>query len=111
MGTLSFLINATTIHIVGRRDRTGDLRCVSEWLQPPLYRIAASIAGVLLIYAAVFTYPEERRGLHSKLEEAFALKDKLVFIDIAVDPGEHVYPMAIKGGAMKDMVLSKTERT
>jgi acetolactate synthase-1/2/3 large subunit len=49
--------------------------------------------------------------LHSKLEEAFALKDKLVFVDIAVDPEEHVYPMAIKGGAMKDMVLSKTERT
>jgi len=49
--------------------------------------------------------------LHSKLEEAFAQKDKLVFVDIAVDPDEHVYPMAIKGGAMKDMVLSKTERT
>ena len=49
--------------------------------------------------------------LHSKLEEAFALKDKLVFVDIQVDPNEHVYPMAIKGGAMKDMVLSKTERT
>lgn len=49
--------------------------------------------------------------LHSKLEEAFALKDRLVFVDIAVDPDEHVYPMAIKGGAMKDMVLSKTERT
>lgn len=34
-----------------------------------LLRVAASIAGVLLIYAAVFTYPEERRGLHSKLED------------------------------------------
>lgn len=34
-----------------------------------LLRIAASIAGVLLIYAAAFTYPEERRGLHSKLED------------------------------------------
>ena len=34
-----------------------------------LLRIAASVAGVLLIYAAVFTYPEERRGLHSKLED------------------------------------------
>jgi acetolactate synthase-1/2/3 large subunit len=49
--------------------------------------------------------------LYSKLEEAFALKDKLVFVDVLVDPDEHVYPMAIKGGAMKDMVLSKTERT
>jgi len=54
---------------------------------------------------------ESKDQLYPKLEEAFALKDKLVFVDIAVDPEEHVYPMAIKGGAMKDMVLSKTERT
>lgn len=54
---------------------------------------------------------EKYDELHSKLEEAFALKDKLVFVDICVDPEEHVYPMAIKGGAMKDMILSKTERT
>ena len=49
--------------------------------------------------------------LHSKMKEAIAMKDKLVFIDVLVDPTEHVNPMAIKGGAMKDMVLSKTERT
>ena len=49
--------------------------------------------------------------LDAKLEEAFALKDRLVFVDVMVDPEEHVYPMAIKGGAMKDMILSKTERT
>ncbi len=52
--------------------------------------------------------PEDLRG---KLEECFALKDRLVFVDVLVDPNEHVYPMAIKGGAMRDMVLSKTERT
>lgn len=49
--------------------------------------------------------------LDAKLEDAFALKDRLVFVDVMVDPEEHVYPMAIKGGAMKDMILSKTERT
>ena len=54
---------------------------------------------------------EKYDELYSRLEEAFALKDKLVFVDVMVDPEEHVYPMAIKGGAMKDMVLSKTERT
>ena len=54
---------------------------------------------------------EKYEDLHSKLEEAFAMKDRLVFVDIRVDPEEHVYPMAIKGGAMKDMILSKTERT
>ena len=52
--------------------------------------------------------PEE---LRDKLSECFALKDRLVFVDVLVDPDEHVYPMAIKGGAMKDMILSKTERT
>lgn len=54
---------------------------------------------------------ERLEDLDAKLEEAFALEDKLVFVDVMVDPEEHVYPMAIKGGAMKDMVLSKTERT
>ncbi len=49
--------------------------------------------------------------LREKMAEAFALKDRLVFIDVQVDPSEHVYPMAIKGGSMKDMFLSKTERT
>jgi acetolactate synthase-1/2/3 large subunit len=37
--------------------------------------------------------------------------DGLVFMDIAVDQNEHVYPMQIKFGAMDDMRLSKTERT
>ncbi|MGY0219783.1 acetolactate synthase 3 large subunit [Endozoicomonadaceae bacterium StTr2] len=52
--------------------------------------------------------PEE---LRPALERAFALKDRLVFLDVNVDPGEHVYPMHIKDGSMRDMWLSKTERT
>ena len=51
------------------------------------------------------------KDLKPKLEEAFAMKDRLVFIDIAVDRSEHVYPMQIKDGSMRDMWLSKTERT
>jgi acetolactate synthase-1/2/3 large subunit len=38
-------------------------------------------------------------------------KDRLVFMDIIIDPEEHVYPMQIKFGAMDDMYLSKTEKT
>jgi acetolactate synthase-1/2/3 large subunit len=51
------------------------------------------------------------KDLKPKMEEAFAMKDRLVFLDIQVDPSEHVYPMQISGGAMRDMWLSKTERT
>ena len=45
------------------------------------------------------------------LEQAFALKDELVFLDIYVDPAEHVYPMLVPKASMRDMWLSKTERT
>ena len=49
--------------------------------------------------------------LDSTMEKAFAMKDRLVFINVYVDPKEHVYPMQIAKGAMRDMWLSKTERT
>jgi acetolactate synthase-1/2/3 large subunit len=54
------------------------------------------------------TRPED---LEAAMEHAFSLKDRLVFMDIYVDPNEHVYPMHIKDGSMRDMWLSKTERT
>ncbi|WP_299771285.1 acetolactate synthase 3 large subunit [uncultured Pseudoteredinibacter sp.] len=54
----------------------------------------------------------ERSELKSKLEECFAMKDRVVFMDIYVDQSEHVYPMQVApNGAMRDMWLSKTERT
>jgi acetolactate synthase-1/2/3 large subunit len=53
-------------------------------------------------------HPDE---LESKLAEALAQKNRLVFVDISVDETEHVYPMLIRGGAMDEMWLSKTERT
>lgn len=49
--------------------------------------------------------------LESTLEKAFSMKDRLVFINVYVDPKEHVYPMQIARGSMNDMWLSKTERT
>jgi acetolactate synthase-1/2/3 large subunit len=48
--------------------------------------------------------------LDDAMAKCFAT-DGLVFMDIAVDQNEHVYPMQIKYGAMDDMRLSKTERT
>ncbi|HAU92813.1 MAG TPA: acetolactate synthase 3 large subunit [Alteromonas sp.] len=49
--------------------------------------------------------------LDAAMEKCFSITDRLVFMDIAVDQNEHVYPMQIKYGAMDDMRLSKTERT
>tara|TARA_R110001599_G_scaffold2854_2_gene15375 strand:- start:309 stop:2039 length:1731 start_codon:yes stop_codon:yes gene_type:complete len=49
--------------------------------------------------------------LDATMEKAFAMKDRLVFINVYVDPKEHVYPMQIAKGSMKDMWLSKMERT
>lgn len=62
-------------------------------------------------------WPRRHRGersgpeLESAMKKAFAMKDRLVFMDISVNPDEHVYPMQIKFGAMDEMWLSKTERT
>lgn len=55
----------------------------------------------------------KREELKGKLEECFAMKDKTVFMDIYVDPSEHVYPMQVPppNGSMRDMWLSKAERT
>ena len=47
--------------------------------------------------------------LESKLQEAFSIKNKLVFVDINVDETEHVYPMQVRGGAMNEMILSKPQ--
>jgi len=50
--------------------------------------------------------------LDAAMDEAFAMKDRLVFLDVFIDPMEHVYPMHIApNGSMKDMWLSKNERT
>ena len=50
--------------------------------------------------------------LKSGIEKALSLKDKLVFVDIYVDPNEHVYPMLVApNGSLKDMWLSKGNKT
>ncbi len=49
--------------------------------------------------------------MEEQLAEAMAIKDKLVFIDVLIDRDEHVYPMQIAGQTMRDMWLSKGERT
>ena len=63
-------------------------------------------------YGHVGMQIKEKADLAPAMREAFAMKDRLVFLDIFVEPHEHVYPMHVApNGAMKDMWLSKTERT
>jgi acetolactate synthase-1/2/3 large subunit len=47
--------------------------------------------------------PEE---LESKLEQAFAMKDRLVFVDIVTDQMENVYPMIANGKGHNEMHMS-----
>ena len=55
---------------------------------------------------------EKNSELKSQLERAFSLKDKLVFVDVYVDPDEHVYPMLVApNGSLKDMWLDKETKT
>ena len=63
-------------------------------------------------YGHVGMRVDKLEDLDAAMEEAFKLKDRLVFMDIYVDRHEHVYPMQIApNGSMRDMWLSKTERS
>ena len=49
--------------------------------------------------------------LKKTLDKAFAMKDRLVFVDVYVDPNEHVYPMLVApNGSMKDMWIKKNTK-
>jgi acetolactate synthase-1/2/3 large subunit len=41
------------------------------------------------------------------LEEAFAMKDRLVFMDFITDPTENVFPMMLQGKGHHEMLLSE----
>ncbi|WP_298774303.1 acetolactate synthase 3 large subunit [uncultured Shewanella sp.] len=70
-----------------------------------------NFAKISEAYGHVGITIDDPAELESKLAEALAMKDKLVFVDISVDETEHVYPMLIRGGAMNEMWLSKTEKS
>ncbi|QIR14102.1 acetolactate synthase 3 large subunit [Shewanella aestuarii] len=69
-----------------------------------------NFAKIAEAYGHVGITISDPNELESKLAEALAMKDRLVFVDISVDETEHVYPMLIRGGAMNEMWLSKTEK-
>ena len=54
---------------------------------------------------------EKNSDLKKALEKAFSMKDRLVFVDVYVDPAEHVYPMLVANNSLEDMWLSKDKKT
>jgi acetolactate synthase-1/2/3 large subunit len=42
------------------------------------------------------------------MREAFAMKDRFVFLDVIVDPSENVYPMICAGKGHHEMELPPT---
>ena len=68
-------------------------------------------AKLMEAYGHVAITIEHEDELDAKLEEAMAINDKCVFINVLIERSEHVYPMQIAGQSMKDMWLHKGERT
>ncbi len=62
-------------------------------------------------YGHVGMKVEDISELEERMDECISLKDKLVFMDVYVDPDEHVYPMLEAGGNMSEMRVSKTKKT
>ena len=50
---------------------------------------------------------EKPADVEGALREAFAMEDRLVFLDFITDPTENVYPMMIQGKGHNEMLLSE----
>jgi acetolactate synthase-1/2/3 large subunit len=49
---------------------------------------------------------DQPADLEAAMTEAFAMKDRLVFMDVIVDPTENVYPMIVAGKGQHEMHLA-----
>lgn len=57
-------------------------------------------------YGHVGMRVDKTEDLESAMQEAFGMKDRLVFMDVVVDPAENVYPMIAAGKGQHEMYLS-----
>jgi acetolactate synthase-1/2/3 large subunit len=62
-------------------------------------------------YGHVGIKVDKNSDLKEALEKAFSMKDRLVFVDVYVDPAEHVYPMLVANNSLEDMWLSRDNKT
>ncbi|GIX21557.1 MAG: acetolactate synthase [Gammaproteobacteria bacterium] len=61
-------------------------------------------------YGHVGLRVEDPKDLEKTLQDAFAMKDRLVFLDVITDPTENVYPMIAQGKGHHEMHLAPEER-
>ncbi len=89
-----------------------DMQYESRYSQVTYADSLPDFAKLMEAYGHVGMQVSRLEDLDAAMEEAFALKDRTVFLDILIDDMEHVYPMHVApNGSMKDMWLSKNERT
>jgi acetolactate synthase-1/2/3 large subunit len=60
-------------------------------------------------YGHVGMQIEKPGDVEGALREAFALKDRLVFLDFLTDQGENVFPMIPSGGGQNEMLLAERD--
>jgi acetolactate synthase-1/2/3 large subunit len=65
---------------------------------PDFVKLAESFGHVGLLI-------EKPEDIEGALREAFALKDRLVFMDFRTDQTENVYPMVPGGKGLSEMIL------
>lgn len=52
---------------------------------------------------------EKPEDVEGALREAFAMKERTVFLDFATDPSENVFPMIPSGGGQNEMLLAERD--
>jgi acetolactate synthase I/II/III large subunit len=60
-------------------------------------------------YGHVGMYIDKPADVEGALKEAFAMKDRLVFMDFITDQTENVYPMVLGGKGLTEMILSSED--
>ncbi len=89
-----------------------DMQYESRYSQVTYADSLPDFVRLMEAYGHVGIQVDKLEDLDDAMKETFALKDRTVFLDVHIDSMEHVYPMHVApNGSMKDMWLSKNERT
>lgn len=89
-----------------------DMQYAGRYSQSVYEESLPDFTKLMEAYGHVGMKVDKLEDLDDAMTDAFKLKDRVVFLDVYVDRHEHVYPMQIApNGSMRDLWLSKTERT